>query len=185
MKRNKLYFVLSLVILLTFALFAAACKKDLVADYAANMSESMNSVTEIEADAVITDSGVMVYEYRKTLTLTSEDVATETVSESKLTSNYALETTTDQQTLEKIKRSALLSVRLEKDLVESYSEEGNTLICILSKENTGTVLSAPNLTIADTAELKITVENKKLKEVTCSFLTESRKEVQITVTYRY
>ncbi len=150
------------------------------------IDNSAQTVLEINVDIQLKDQSELVYQHYTT-TKISETNATIEETISSLGPNFVLDTTSNIQTKEGIKKEDLVGISLDKESLSNVKIKKNLITCEVSKENLSKVLKNNDiyLDMNGNAELIITFEDKKLKSIVCTYKTSTAKDVIINATYAY
>lgn len=184
-KKNLVILISGILLILAIALVLFIILRDNDFEKCTKqMKKSMDSVAKIETKATVSDSGIVVYGHNKELVLNGNTgELTTTISE--LNSSFVLADTTESETVENVKRSSLISFNINKSLISDYTFENDVLTCQVAKSNIAKILGLETFSIKDKATLVFTFKNKKIMSITCTFQTESSKDVVVSAVYSY
>lgn len=182
MKRKSIILIAFVLALATLLL--CCCSDEAKLDKAINnMTKSLNSVTEMTQSVTVTDGDVTVYTMEKKVTVDGDNVNVE-LTEGKLSGDFTLQTTTATSTSNK-ETQLVLPLTLSSENVAIFTLTNEALTCVITKDNLANVLGAEDYVSAGDVSVVCALNNNKLQEMTCSFVTVSSKTVTITVTCVY
>ncbi|MBQ8323255.1 MAG: hypothetical protein IJX91_04745 [Clostridia bacterium] len=187
-KRKKLLLIIlpiAAVVLVGIVVLIVALAPKGLDDYVKWMEKSEKEVVSVRSDIEVTDSGVSVYGYGKTLEFAADGSVTATVSETKLNSAFQTETKETTETLTEADRESLLDFSLEKEGVKEYSYDDGVLTVVVGKDALKSVLGWESVETENDVRLAFRFESKKLTETSCSFQTTTGKTVTVRVVYGY
>jgi len=154
------------------------------------LNKTLNSINSNISNAktftqklTVTDGGVTVYSLEKKVEVDGDNAAVTTV-ESKLSSGFTLQETTSTANSEKSEQLKL-PVTLSIDTMIIYTLKDDVLTCVIGQENADGVFGAQNYKIAGDINVKCTLSNGKMQQLDCLFVTETGKDVTLTVTCAY
>lgn len=182
MKKIKKYVSFLVIILALF--LCVGCSEDLESS-TSNIEKSMKSVKTIETVQTIEDNGILVYSFKKSITFTDGNNVKVVNTTSTLSSELTLVDEVKEETIENIDRDSLFGLNLDETLISKSSYEDNKLYVEVSKENIQKVMNDDSIKILDLAVLTFTFESKKIINITCTFKTETSKDVMISTNYGY
>ena len=151
-----------------------------------DISAGMASVKTVVSDVTVTDSGVKVYGYTKSVTINGSNAEIQTVI-GKLTPNSLdYPETVDYQFAEGVKAGDLCKIQLLGGIFSDYKIENGVLTGVVSARNVGKFFGSANLKALTDASVTMTFdEDNKLTEMTAEFNLESGKLFTLTANYTY
>ena len=151
-----------------------------------DISAGMASVKTVVSDVTVTDSGVKVYGYTKSVTINGSNAEIQTVI-GKLTPNSLdYQETVDYQFAEGVKAGELFKIQLLGGIFSDYKIENGVLTGVVSARNVGKFFGSANLKALTDASVTMTFdEDNKLTEMTAEFNLESGKLFTLTANYTY
>lgn len=188
--KKMLYYITTCLLVALVAVVAVGCRKTpqpTVDAYQQTMdaiSASLDEVKVVDAVLSVTDQEVLVYRYRRTVTVYAADSIMVNTAEQTLASTFGYVMTQDSVSLDSIDRVKLLSLDLAKDNLGDIVREGNTVSITIPQANFAKVMGQ-DVTCREDATLILTFEEEKLQKAAISVLNEMEQCVTIEVSYQY
>lgn len=151
----------------------------------ARITEDMQSVKTLVSDVTVTDSGVKVYGYTKSVTVNGANAEIQTVV-GKLTPNSLdYQETVDYAFAEGIDKNELFKLNVSGCLAD-YKEENGVVTGLVRKNNVGKFFGSKDLIASTDASVRMIFdETDNLTSLTVEFSLESGKLLTLTATYTY
>lgn len=151
----------------------------------ARITEDMQSVKTLVSDVTVTDSGVKVYGYTKSVTVNGANAEIQTVI-GKLTPNSLdYQETVDYAFAEGIDKNELFKLNVSGYLAD-YKEENGVVTGLVRKNNVGKFFGSKDLIASTDAPVRMVFdESDNLTSLTLEFSLESGKILTLTATYTY
>lgn len=151
----------------------------------ARITEDMQSVKTLVSDVTVTDSGVKVYGYTKSVTVNGANAEIQTVV-GKLTPNSLdYQETVDYAFAEGIDKNELFKLNVSGCLAD-YKEENGVVTGLVRKNNVGKFFGSKDLIASTDATVRMIFdETDNLTSLTVEFSLESGKLLTLTATYTY
>lgn len=156
-----------------------------VMELSARITEDMQSVKTLVSDVTVTDSGVKVYGYTKSVTVNGANAEIQTVV-GKLTPNSLdYQETVDYAFAEGIDKNELFKLNVSGCLAD-YKEENGVVTGLVRKNNVGKFFGSKDLIASTDASVRMIFdETDNLTSLTVEFSLESGKLLTLTATYTY
>lgn len=151
----------------------------------ARITEDMQSVKTLVSDVTVTDSGVKVYGYTKSVTVNGANAEIQTVV-GKLTPNSLdYQETVDYAFAEGIDKNELFKLNVSGCLAD-YKEENGVVTGLVRKNNVGKFFGSKDLIASTDASVRMIFdETDNLTSLTVEFSLESGKLLTLNATYTY
>ena len=182
-KIKKIIFVLSLALVVLPCLVSCSKGKELE-KYMKTINESVATSTKVISTLTIKDSDVVVYNQIKEITIIDASKATAVYTTTSLSDSFELVTGKTTEVIENLKSTDLFNLNLQEDLFKSYTLKDNNFSGEIDNENISKVFNS-NIKIKDLAKLSITFEGKKIKNLDCTYVTDTNRAVTLSTVYEY
>lgn len=151
----------------------------------ARITEDMQSVKTLVSDVTVTDSGVKVYGYTKSVTVNGVNAEIQTVV-GKLTPNSLdYQETVSFEFAEGVDKNELFKLNVSGCLAD-YKEENGVVTGLVRKNNVGKFFGSKDLIASTDASVRMIFdETDNLTSLTVEFSLESGKLLTLTATYTY
>lgn len=146
-------------------------------------NKSVANATSLKYSLSVTDSGVVVYSYDKTVTVDGDN-ATVTVDEATLGKDFTLQHAVTTNTSAKADQ-LVLPLGITEENLSSYEVSGDLLTCVISKEEFAGLFNSSSLVSADDVTVMFVFNEGKCKQMICNYTTETAKAVSMTVSCEY
>ena len=150
-----------------------------------DINANMAAVKTVDTDVTVTDAGVKVYGYRKTVTVNGANAEVQKVIGSLQPNSLEYQETVSYDFVEGIDLSDLFSLHILGDNFAKYTLEGDVLTGTVSANKVGTFFGNTNIKAETDAAVTMTFDQNKLTGVTVQFGLESGKILTLTATYTY
>lgn len=173
------------VLLITCLLIAAAvlsgCNNP--KNMLAKAYKSVGGAQSVNYSLTVSDNGVTVYSYEKTVTVNGDDAAV-TVDEATLGESFTLEHVVTTSTAPKGEQ-LVLPLAVTEDKLSTAEVNGNLLTCVISKDNFAAMLDSDSLVSSGDVTVMFVITDGKCKQMVCNYVTETSKTVNMTVVCEY
>ena len=176
------------IVICTLSLLLVGCNNessssDICKKYNKYFESSINSCKQVTLDYSVSDENVVIYDSFVKAKFNNEgcDVS---VKESKLNSKYVLESDENSYTLSEYNKKDYVNVNFDENYIRSF-EENEELKLSIKKFYFCDFIGISDLPINSISDVVVKTSNESIESIVASFVSDSSKDVTITITFVY
>ena len=150
-----------------------------------DVNANMAAVKTVNTEVTVTDAGVKVYGYKKTVTVNGANAEVQKVIGSLQPNSLEYQETVSYEFVEGVDLKDLFSLHILGGNFAEYTLEGEKFTGTVSANKVGDFFGNSKIKAQTDATVAMTFDQNKLTEVTVQFGLESGKILTLTATYTY